>query len=263
MTDTCQAVVLVERAVDWAFGGSAAVTGRYERLKVVLAVLTNRLCHWVVMCSSQRGPGWGGIRLTKQPGHIPDHWKTPTPGLHIQTDDISFLLISLYLCPLFLFPFSSSPLFVPAPCQSVKVCYGAPVLPGFWEKNWSSCWENETAFLCFLWYFFRGVDLHRLKLVGVNTRSAAACQESHPQLWIIRVCAFLLLLLFISTYPPPPPPSTLQTWLLWFPWMLRCGAGPKAISFSGTLEEQEEIERARDAMKGAIHIFPRERQKRG
>lgn len=137
------------------------------------------------MCSSQSGPYWR-ISLTKQHVHVPDHclctlWKTPT-----QMNDISVPLISISLPSVFpscIF----SPLFIPPP---------RPLCVWMWctrprriPRDIEIAAEKMKRPSCVFRDIFGG-HLSRLKFADTNARSAAVCQGSPPQLWIIIGVAF-------------------------------------------------------------------------
>lgn len=159
------------------------------------------------MCPSQCGLGWGGLGWQSSTftflinAHTHTTWKTPTPGPHIQTDDISFPLISLYLCPLFLFPLLILSLYLPivgCVCVSVNVCCSPPWIQ---RKIGVAARKRKRPSCVFADVFWGGVSR--------NARSAAACQDFPPQLWIISVFGFFLLLLFLHFNILLPPANWL------------------------------------------------------
>lgn len=155
------------------------------------------LCHWMVMCSSQSGPYWR-ISLTKQHFHVPDHclctlWKTPT-----QMNDISVPLISISLPSFFLhvlFP----PLFIPPPrplCVWMWCTRPRRIL-----RDIEIAAEKMKRPSCVFHDIFGG-HLSRLKFADTNARSAAVCQGSPPQLWIIIGVFFVAFILFHFNFAP-------------------------------------------------------------
>lgn len=140
------------------------------------------LCHWMVMCSSQSGPYWR-ISLTKQHFHVPDHclctlWKTPT-----QMNDISVPLISISLPSFFLhvlFPLSLYLLAVHCVCECELWC----TRPCWILRDIEIAAEKMKRPSC-VFHDILGGHLSRLKFADTNARSAAVCQGSPPQLWII------------------------------------------------------------------------------